>query len=349
MDAIIKRDNPTTLVAQDFSRDQIELIKSTVAKGTSDDELKLFLYVAKKNGLDPLTRQIHAVMRWDKKQGQNVMTIQTGIDGYRLKAEKSGKYAGNDDYEYVEKNGRLIKATATVWKMLGNQRIAFKASAFWDEYYPSNEKQRFMWNKMPHLMLGKCAEALALRKAFPQDLSGIYVDEEMQQADVIEIKTIQSQTNVDEPKSNGNNESGFLKDARNYYIWFNNNGHDKIYVDTLKKIAGVNSAKQVTDVKIQNQSLDALEDAKKELIIELVSENQDEIVTNDQYWLIYHMHTLKTMLKSDVGKFIEQSVLEVTANRETDPEKIKNLDIRRQLLEKWEVKLFELENKKNCK
>jgi hypothetical protein len=70
----------------------------------------------------------------------------------------------------------------TVYKIIGNVRCPFTASARWDQYYPGDE-QGFMWRKMPHLMLGKCAEALALRKAFPAELSGLYIKEEMDQAD----------------------------------------------------------------------------------------------------------------------------------------------------------------------
>jgi hypothetical protein len=69
----------------------------------------------------------------------------------------------------------------TVYKMIAGQRCPFTATARWDQYYPG-DSQGFMWRKMPHLMLGKCAEGLALRKAFPAELAGAYVKEEMDQA-----------------------------------------------------------------------------------------------------------------------------------------------------------------------
>jgi phage recombination protein Bet len=160
---------------QGFTRDKIELIKRTIAVGASDDELQLFLYTAKKTGLDPLARQIYAIKRAGK------MTIQTGIDGYRLIADRTRQLAGISDYVFDSEEGKFPKkATVTVSKIIDGLVRDFTASARWDEY---SQQSSPMWNKMPYLMLGKCAEALALRKAFPADLSGVYTTEEMSQAD----------------------------------------------------------------------------------------------------------------------------------------------------------------------
>lgn len=164
---------------------KVDLIKRTVAVGATDDELALFMHQAKKTGLDPLARQIYFV----KRQGKG--TIQTGIDGYRLVAERSGVYAGNDDPVFEEQQGALnpAKATATVYKVISGIRCPFTASARWAEYFPG-ESQGWAWKKMPHVMLGKCAEALALRKAFPAELSGVYTFEEMEQANGGHIATL---------------------------------------------------------------------------------------------------------------------------------------------------------------
>lgn len=166
-------------------QEQIELIKTTVAKGTTNEELKLFLYTANRTGLDPLLKQIYAVKRWNTKTSREEMSIQVGIDGYRLIADRTGAYAGNDDAVFEQEPGSKFpsKATVTVWKLVAGVRCPFTATARWEQYYPG-DKQGFMWGKMPHVMLAKCAEALALRKAFPNELSGVYTNEEMQQADV---------------------------------------------------------------------------------------------------------------------------------------------------------------------
>lgn len=169
-----------------LSPDQKELLKNTVAKGATDDELALFWHVAQKAGLDPFAKQIH----FSKRAGN--MTLITGIDGYRLTASRTDQYAGNDDPIFTEGKQYPEKATVTVYRLVNNTRVPFTASARWSEYFPG-EKQGFMWKKMPYTMLGKCAEALALRKAFPQELSGIYTAEEMNQSGV----TIENDTLVD--------------------------------------------------------------------------------------------------------------------------------------------------------
>ncbi len=176
----------SALIPMEFNESQVALIKTTVAKGTTNDQLALFLYTCKKTGLDPLAKQIHCVVR-QTKNGP-VMSIQTAIDGYRLIADRSGKYAGNDDPIYDNEQSPK-KATVTVYKLVSGIRCAFTATARWEQYFPG-DLQGFMWKKMPHLMLGKCAEALALRKAFPAELSGVYTHEEMQQADVTVEKPI---------------------------------------------------------------------------------------------------------------------------------------------------------------
>ena len=180
--------------AHKLTREQVDLLKRTICRGASDDELALFVQVANRCKLDPFTRQIHAVKRWDSEQRQEVMTVQTGIDGLRVIAERTGAYAGSDEPKFDrETEPHPNRATITVYKMVGGQRVPFTASARWDEYV-ANKKDgtpnRF-WATKPYLMLGKCAESQALRKAFPNDLSGLYADEEMERADTEqEIMTI---------------------------------------------------------------------------------------------------------------------------------------------------------------
>lgn len=172
-----------------FNDDQVGLIKRTFAKDATNDELALFLHQCKRTGLDPLAKQIYFQKR-NSSDGPKV-TIITGIDGYRLVADRTKQYAGSDDPIFDnEDNPR--KATVTVYKIVGGIRCPFAATARWDQYYPG-DKLGFMWRKMPHLMLGKCAEALALRKAFPAELSGVYTKEEMEQADKDQPQVVEAE------------------------------------------------------------------------------------------------------------------------------------------------------------
>ena len=163
-----------------FTQKQIQLIKNTVAKGATRDELMLFLYQAQRTGLDPLARQIYFVKR-ATKSGPRV-SIQTSIDGFRVIAERSGVYAGQDEPEFVEGEEHPIKCTVRVYKFApnGNRYCAGVGVAYWDEYCPP-PGQDILWQKLKHTMLSKIAESIALRKAFPLDLSGIYTRDEMEQ------------------------------------------------------------------------------------------------------------------------------------------------------------------------
>lgn len=171
-----------------YSREELDLIKKTVAAGTSDLEFQLFVTIAQTTGLSPLHRQIYAIMRNEKQQDGSYkkrMTIQTGIDGYRLIASRTRQLAGIDDADYDTEDAPHPKwARVTVWRMVGGQRCPFTAKARWDEYVQTNKdgKSQGLWAKMPYLMLAKVAEALALRKAFPAELSSVYTHQEMAQA-----------------------------------------------------------------------------------------------------------------------------------------------------------------------
>lgn len=169
------------LAQSDWNAEKLATLKRTIGKGLSDAEFELFAEVVKKTGLDPFTRQIYAISRGGG------MTIQVGIDGFRLQAQRTGEYTGQIGPQWCGTDGVWrdvwIDSTAPSAARVGVWRKGF-THAVWGiatraEYNAGNS----MWAKMPANMLAKCAEAQALRKAFPAELSGIYTPDEMEQAE----------------------------------------------------------------------------------------------------------------------------------------------------------------------
>ncbi len=164
-----------------FNPDQLRIVRETVAKGTSPDQFALFIEVCKFSGLNPFARQIYAVVRG----GQ--LSIQTSIDGYRLLAERSGKYAGQIGPQWCGDDGAWLDVwladTPPSAARVGVLRRDFSQPVWGVAKFKSYAQSSNLWQKMPDTMLAKCAESLALRKAFPAEMSGIYTREEMEQAD----------------------------------------------------------------------------------------------------------------------------------------------------------------------
>ena len=129
------------------------------------------------------------------------MTIQTSIDGFRVIAERSGNYGGQSEPVFVEQDGKLISCKVSVFRFHGDLRYeAAVGVAYWDEYCQrtNDGKPMGLWAKMPHTMLSKVAEALALRKAYPQDLSGLYTGDEMAQSTEETPAYIKTHENLDD-------------------------------------------------------------------------------------------------------------------------------------------------------
>jgi phage recombination protein Bet len=165
--------------------------------GAPKAELAVFLHFCQRTGLDPFARQIYMIARGGK------YTIQASIDGLRIVALRSGNYGGQTPVYWCGTDG--------VWKdvwLESTPPAAAKVGVFYKDVteptwvvakFDSYNANTPIWKKMPDLMIAKCAEALALRKAFPNDLSGVYSSEEMAQADVPVTPPIKATLSIPEP------------------------------------------------------------------------------------------------------------------------------------------------------
>ncbi len=194
----------TNALQWNMSRDQLDLLKRTIAYGTTDDEFALFMTTATRLGLDPFAKQIYAVKRpvYDKTLSRYVdkMAIQVGIDGFRAVADRTTENDGQDGPFWCGDDGvwreAWLKDEPPAAAMVRVHRKGcskpFTGIATYRSYVQATKdgKPVRQWEQMPDVMLAKCAEALALRKAFPAQLSGVYTPEEMGQADNASSATV---------------------------------------------------------------------------------------------------------------------------------------------------------------
>jgi len=163
-----------------WTPEQTQLISTTIAPGCSADELRLFAYACQRTGLDPFSKQIYAIRRSGR------MTIQAGIDGLRSIAERTGQLDGSETF-WCGEDGQWQDVWLSSKPPAAAKTIIYRKGAA----HPFVGVARFadynagqgLWSKMGAAMIAKCSEALALRKAFPADLSGVYSTDEMQQAE----------------------------------------------------------------------------------------------------------------------------------------------------------------------
>lgn len=195
---------------------QLDLIKRTVAKDCDTTEFDHFMAVAQKLQLDPLRKQICAMVFNKNDAKKRNMSIITQIDGFRVIAARQGDYRPMEtapiiEYDETLKNEQtnplgIVRAEVRVWKRTGGEWHPVAGEAYWEEFVPLEQEwaydeaegkrrpsgplvlgQKSPWRRMGRVMIAKVAEAQALRRGWPDDLSGVYADEELQRAHVIDV------------------------------------------------------------------------------------------------------------------------------------------------------------------
>jgi len=180
MNLALQKNQPVVSLAEKFgfTEKQLDLIKRTVAKQATDDELELFFYRCKELDLNPLMPgEVFFV-----KYGSNPGTIITGLDGFRKRAHRTGQLSGIKRGVIRNEKGECTGGWADIYHKEWTEPAHEEASV--REYTTGKGN----WLKMPETMIKKVAEVAALRMAFPNQLGGIYIREEMR-----EIKDVESE------------------------------------------------------------------------------------------------------------------------------------------------------------
>lgn len=160
----------------------IELLKNTVAQGATDDEFKLFAELCKSTGLNPFKKEIWFIKTKGYTNNRNEFVdgkvqIMTGINGFLAIANRHPQFDGMTIKIEEDKNGLPQKAICSVYRK--DRKYPSTATALYKEFVKPSRNGSGIWQTMPSIMLAKCAKSLALREAFPQELNGLYTQEEM--------------------------------------------------------------------------------------------------------------------------------------------------------------------------
>lgn len=187
-----------------YNPKDLALIRRTVAIDTNDDEFSLFIHWARSLRLDPLRRQVHAFVFNKHDAKKRRLTLVTSIEGMRAIAARTGNYRPDENEPTFITDASLksdinpaglVSCSVRVWQFAHNSWFPITGTARWDEFAPlktiwvDNQPTDIKaldrsgrWGDMPYLMLAKCAEAQAIRKGWPEDLSNTFVGEEVDHA-----------------------------------------------------------------------------------------------------------------------------------------------------------------------
>lgn len=158
------------------------VLRNSLYPGAADDSIKLVISYCKASQLDPMQKPVHIVPIWDNNARQMRDVVMPGIGLYRTQAARSGQYAGVTEPEFGEDVTENLDGTSVTYPkwcrvtvrrlMATGQIVEFSANERWKENYATKKKDttapNAIWQRRPYAQLAKCAEAQALRKAFPE-------------------------------------------------------------------------------------------------------------------------------------------------------------------------------------
>lgn len=191
-------------------------LKHSVYPGAKDDSIKMVLAYCKARSLDPLQKPVHIVPMFikDAESGKGDMrdVVMPGIALYRIQAQRSGCYAGQSDPEFGEDVTETLSSVTVTYpkwckvtvskRMPTGEIVEYSAKEYWKENYATGGKDttapNAMWKKRPYAQLAKCAEAQALRKAFPDVIDQSPTAEEMEGKDHFDNVINEKNKKIDE-------------------------------------------------------------------------------------------------------------------------------------------------------
>ena len=248
-------------------------LKNSLYKGANDCSIQMVVEYCKACKLDPMQKPVHIVPMWDKNTKSMKDTIMPGIGLYRIQAARSNKYAGVSEPEYGDTVNTTLGGVSisypewckvTVKKLVGNNIVEFTAKEYWLENYATIKKDHnapnSMWLKRPFGQLAKCAEAQALRKAFPEIITQQPTAEEMEGKSFTEnTKTVLEQG------KNQHSVDDYLGDEEVAVNAIQDNFAEKVSsLDNLIELHQV--PKEIIDLWLKKAQVDDISQMKEEYI-----------------------------------------------------------------------------------
>jgi phage recombination protein Bet len=266
----------------------LSALKSSLYTGAKDDSIQMVIEYCKACNLDPMQKPVHIVPMWDKNTKSMKDTIMPGIGLYRIQAARSNKYAGVSEPEYGDTVNTTLGGVSisypewckvTVKKLVGNNIVEFTAKEYWLENYATARKDstapNAMWLKRPFGQLAKCAEAQALRKAFPEIITQQPTAEEMEGKSFAEnTKT------VVENNTSQNALERYIEDEKTKYDVTQNEADLNKCFTLQQLIEAQNVSQETVDLWLQKAQVESIDELPEALIDKCIDHINKKLILN---------------------------------------------------------------------